>query len=260
MPAMQWAGSRENFLDRPDVTSVHGIVLGRYGGRADAGASKNEDAAFVKASPDGRWEVAAVADGHGGCDSSALAVQLLDEDPVLPALLGLPVSRALPAVHAHLLGLLQAADTSGLSGETALLVAARRDRFLYWACIGDCTLYVLHHQLAAFGQYALNQRSFYEWFGQVNSLRLEVPCYATGVHALRPGLSRIVLVTDGLLEFGERPYVDARRLYEDLAEGGELAAQTGRLLQAVHDARGTDSATIVAWDARAGETVMYPSS
>jgi serine/threonine protein phosphatase PrpC len=255
---MHWTGHQEAFLDQPEVTSAHGMVLGRYGGCTGTGANKNEDAAFLKSGPDDLWELAAVADGHGGPDSSALAVQLLDDDPLLPELLGQPVREALPALHARLLSLLQTADTRRLAGETALLVAARRDRFVYWACIGDCMLYVLHHELAALGQYALNQRSFYEWFGRVDSLRLEVPCYASGVHALRPGRSRIALVTDGLLEFGERPYGDARRLYDDLA-GGDLAAQTAYLLAAARDAGGADSATIIAWDAYAGETPINPS-
>jgi serine/threonine protein phosphatase PrpC len=161
-------------------------------------------------------------------------------------------------LHAHLLSLFQAADTSRLTGETAVVVAARRDRFVYWLSIGDCVLYVLHRELAALGQYMLNQRSFYEWFGRVDSLRLEVPCHASGVHALRPGTSRIVLATDGLLEFGDRPYSDPGRLYDKFAEG-DLPARAAHLLEAVHRAGGADSATLVAWDARAGETSIRPS-
>jgi serine/threonine protein phosphatase PrpC len=255
---VQWAGGDEAFLDQPDVTSMHGMVLGRYGGRTDAGAGSNEDAAFARVGPGGLWEVAAVADGHAGADSSALAVRLLDDDPLLAEYLGLPARQALAALHAHLLSVFLAADTSGLTGETALLVAARRDRYVYWFSIGDCVLYVLHQQLAALGQYALNQRAFYEWFGRVDSLRLEVPSYASGVHALRPGRSRIALVTDGLLEFDDRPYSDAARLYDELA-AGDLSAQAAHLMQAVHDAHGRDSATLVTWDAEAGETPIYPS-
>lgn len=80
----------------------------------------------------------------------------------------------------------------------------------------------------ALGQYRLNQRSFYEWFARADSLRLEVPCYASGVHPLRPGCSRIALATNGPCEFGDRPYSDAVRLYDDLAEG-DLLAQTAHL-------------------------------
>ena len=162
-------------------------------------------------------------------------------------------------MHAHLLSLLQTAGTSRLTGETALLVAARRDRFVYWLNIDDCAFCVMHHQLAALGQYRLNQRSFYEWFGRADSLRLEVPCHASGVHVLRPGRSRIALATDGLWEFGDRPYSDAVRLYDDLADG-DLLAQTAHLLKAVHDAHGADSATMVMWDAHAGDTPINPSA
>jgi serine/threonine protein phosphatase PrpC len=255
---MRWTGAEDAFLDRPEVASVDGMVIGRYGGRRDAGADKNEDAAFIRADPDGLWELAAVADGHAGADSSALAVQLLDGDQVLPALLGSPAGQALPALHAHLLSLFQAADTSRLGGETSVVVAARRGRCVYWLSIGDCVLYVLHRELAAFGQYMLSQRSFYEWFGRVDSLRLEVPCHASGVHALRPGTSRIVLATDGLLEFGGRPYSDPGRLYDELAEG-DLPARAAHLLQTVHQDGGADSATLVAWDAHAGETPIRSS-
>lgn len=256
---MLWAGAEYAFLDQPDVTTLDGMVLGRYGGRRDAGACKNEDAAFLRADPRGAWEIAAVADGHAGADSSALAVHLLEDDPELPAILGRPPGEALPALHTHLLGLFQAADTSALTGETAVLLAARRDRFVYWLSIGDCMLYVLNRELAARGQYALTQRSFYEWFGRVDSLRLEVPCHASGVHALRPGTSRIALITDGLLEFGERPYVDGARLHEELA-GGDLPARAARLMQTVHSAHGADSATLLTWDAYAGETPIHPTS
>jgi hypothetical protein len=87
----------------------------------------------------------------------------------------------------------------------------------------------------------------------VDRLRAEVACCASGVHALRPGSNRIALVTDGLLECGDRRYNNASRLYNDLAEG-DLRAQSAHLLRCVHDARGADSATIVAMDTRAAET------
>ena len=44
---MRWAGAEETFLDQPDVTSIDGMVLRRYGGRSRTGAVKNEDAAFL---------------------------------------------------------------------------------------------------------------------------------------------------------------------------------------------------------------------
>jgi serine/threonine protein phosphatase PrpC len=256
---MYWAGGEETYLNQPDVITSGRMVLGRYGGCTTAGARANEDAAFLRDDPAGHWEIAAVADGHAGAASSALAVRLLDGDELLPQILGRPTPDALAVLHAHLVTLFQAADTTSAAGETAVLVVARWNRYVYWLSVGDCLAYVLHPELSAFGQYALNQRSFYEWFGKVNSLRLDVPCFATGVHALRPGRSRITLATDGLLEFESSPYGDGARLYRVLATG-DIGTKTAQLVQTVHDAQGKDSATVVSWDVHAGDSPMQPSS
>lgn len=256
---MRWAGQDEAFLDQPSAIRVGAMALGRYGGCMAAGGMKNEDAALLHADPAGLWEVAAVADGHAGTDSSALAVQLLDDVTLLSKLLARPVEEAFPRLHTHLITLLQGADTSQLTGETSILVVARKSRYVYWLSIGDCVAYVLHPELAAFGQFALNQRSFYEWFGKANSLKLQVPCFATGTHALRPGVSRLALVTDGLLEFGGRIYSNPVRLHAELA-GGDIQARASQLMQSVHLGSGVDSATLIAWDVVAGPSDVYPSS
>ncbi|SCL32581.1 hypothetical protein GA0074692_3351 [Micromonospora pallida] len=122
---MRWAGGERAYLDQPDVVASGHMVLGRYGGRTVAGARQNEDAAFLRHAPAGHWEMAAVADGHAGADSSALAVRLLDGDPLLPQILGQPAPNPLAALHAHLVTRFQTADTSSIAGETAVLVAAR---------------------------------------------------------------------------------------------------------------------------------------
>jgi hypothetical protein len=218
-----WCGGDEPFLDQAVTVQVGRMVLGRYGG-----IGKNEDAALVRCDDD--REYAVVADGHAGADSSALAVRTLyavdDPAAVIPAL--------------------QAADTRGLTGETAVLTVHRRGRFLHWLSIGDCVAYALHPELAALGQYALNQRSFYEWFGRADSLKLDVPAYVSGVHALRPGRTRIVIVTDGALPF------DAAGFYD-----GDLTERAEAVLRAID---GHDSATVVAWDVTAAETTMWPSA
>lgn len=219
-----WTGAAEPFLGQPSTIRVGHMVLGRNGGPG----GRNEDAAYLRPGQD--WEYAVVADGHGGSDSSALAVGTLADvtDPasIVPALL--------------------AADTSNLTGETAVLTVVRRGSFLHWLSIGDCGAYALHPELAALGQYALNQRSFYEWFGRVDSLRLDVPCYSSGVHALRPGRTRIVLLTDGALDA-----FDPAAFYD-----GDVADRVGEVMRAVTD----DSATVVAWDVVAGATIMWPSA
>jgi hypothetical protein len=253
---MRWAGAEDAFLDRPAADAAGRMVLGRYGGRVEAGARKNEDAALLLEGAD--WEFAIVADAHAGGDSSALAVQLFDASSSLRTSMERPVAQALTSVRALVVEHLQGADTSRLTGESAVLAVARKGQFLLWLSVGDCVAHALHPELARLGQYALNRRSFFEWFGRVDSLRLDMPCYASGVHALRPGRTRIALVTDGLLEFGAREYGNGARLHAELHEG-DLRDRVLRLMHAVHEGRGVDSATVVAWDVTADATTIQPS-
>ena len=101
------------------------------------------------------------------------------------------------------------------------------------------------------GQFALNQRQFFEWIGRVNTFALPVPCYTTGVRELRGGRNIVILATDGLLECGARPFEEPRALYRaffappDAAP--DLAARVTALLGRVHQERGRDSATVIAW-------------
>ena len=78
------------------------------------------------------------------------------------------------------------------------------------------------------------------------------------MHALRPGRTRIVLATDGLLEFGEKRYADGARLHADFY-GADLGDGVRELMQAVHHGGGVDSATVVAWDVSGGDTSIRPS-
>ncbi|NUT22423.1 MAG: protein phosphatase 2C domain-containing protein [Hamadaea sp.] len=243
---MRWAGADEAYLDEPSAVTAGRMVLGRYGGRTDAGADKNEDAALLLQGED--WELAVVADGHGGADSAAFLIELLHDDPDLVDIMSRPAADALSVVRTHMVKRMRAAELDHLRGEAAVLLVARKDRYAVWLNVGDNLAFVLHPELARLGQRTLNQRSFYEWVGRVDSLRLDVPSHATGVHALRPGRTRIALVTDGVLDFFADPY------------DGPLGTAVAQLMQRVHDGRGVDSATVVAWDVVAGETPMHPSA
>jgi hypothetical protein len=55
------------------------------------------------------------------------------------------------------------------------------------------------------------------------------------------------MVTDGLLEFGRRPFEDAAQLYKAFTKGSDLAANVESALKKVHQERGKDSATAIAW-------------
>ncbi len=252
----RWVGSEAMYLDTPDVVGCGPVVIGRYGGSSRAGADRNEDGALVWCAPNGEWEFAVLLDAHYSADSAALVLEAIDADRgTLMAQLSQPVDGLFPALHARLLAILSApafrARCRQAIGEASCLICARKDRFLWWMAIGDCVLYLLHSGLAAQGQMALNQRSFYEWVGHVNTFELAVPCYATGTRQLLGGRNTILLVTDGLLECGKRPFAEPLALYRlfaaDPGSGPSLSEATRAALQRVHRERGRDSATTLAW-------------
>jgi hypothetical protein len=251
--SFRWLGSDAPHLDAPFTTTCRDVVIGCYGGCTAAGASRNEDGALVWCAADGRWEFALLLDAHASADSAALILTAIEaEAEAITACLSRPVETAFASLHQHLLALFQSSpfreQCRRLQGETACLLGARKDRFLWWLSIGDCVVYLFHPELARLGQFALNQRSFFEWIGHANSFNLPVPCYATGVRELRAGQNRIVMTTDGLLECGTRPFEDPRHLYDLFGpehEGVEASVQSA--LARVHQERGRDSAAVIAW-------------
>lgn len=60
--------------------------------------------------------------------------------------------------------------------KTACLIVLRKNKYLRWLSIGDCISYLSHQELRNLGQYQINQRQFYEWVGQVNTINQIVPC------------------------------------------------------------------------------------
>lgn len=251
-----WLGQREPCLDAPVILDCGGVALGRYGGSRAAGATKNEDGALIWVDPGGGWEVALVLDAHATAESAALVLDTVAaQGDAVAALLADPVATALPAVSRYFAALFASesfrAACRGVVGETACLLAVRRANFLWWLSVGDCVAYLLHPDLARRGQYALNQRQFFEWIGQVNTFDLPVPCYTTGMRELRGGRNVLLLVTDGLLEFADRPFERPGALYDAFfppdSATAPIASAVESLLRRVHASGGRDSATIVAW-------------
>lgn len=268
LASFSWSGAEESFLDRPVTTVYETVVIGRYGGRTDAGAQKNEDGALVMRGDD--WEFALILDGHSSADSVDLMLGTVTAGiPRIAQTLSGPVNLAFPELQASVIALLSSesfrARCAALRGEAACLICARKDGFLWWLSVGDCLLYVLHPDLVRFGQYMLNQRSFFEWVGRVNSLDLPVACYSTGVRELRRGHSRILLLTDGLIEHGSRHFMQPENINawftSENAHG--IAALEDRVeaaLRRVHDEHGRDSAAVIAWDCWTDRPVSEPSS
>ena len=95
--------------------------------------------------------------------------------------------------------------------------------------------------------------------GRANSLTLDVPAFSTGTFELRQGLNRILLLTDGVLEFEGRPFESGTRLLATLGEPGSNESAVLPILRAVQDADGRDSATIVAWDVDVERAPLQPS-
>jgi hypothetical protein len=99
---------------------------------------------------------------------------------------------------------------------------------------------------------ATQNDNFYEWVGKVNTFELPIPCFASGVRELRQGANHILMVTDGLLECGSRPFEDARALYDLGKWNGEEDGFAGqerveKALARVHEEQGRDSATVIQW-------------
>ena len=152
-----------------------------------------------------------------------------------------------------------------VQGETAVLMCVQKGTFLWWLSVGDNLIYLLHPQLANMGQYALNQRHFYEWIGQVNSLALPIPAYSRGVSELRKGMNTIVLFTDGVLEFEDSPSMDNHVLYQAFhavqAEDTNQKQALLEVLEKVHKGLGWDSATVMSFSVDVGDyTGAIPSN
>ncbi|MDP9765106.1 protein phosphatase 2C domain-containing protein [Deinococcus enclensis] len=260
-----WEGQHQPSLDEVTTAQIGRVTLGVYGGHRGAGAHKNEDAAVIWDDPDGAWTFAAVLDAHGTSDSAQLVVQLLiDGQRQLTDALNLPVGEAFSRLERALVGLLHSEDfrtaCRALQGETALLCCATKGPYLWWFSVGDCVAYLLHPELVSLGQFALNQRQFFEWVGRVNGFEGENATYTRGVRALRTGRHHVLLVTDGLLEFGDRPFESPGRLAAVVTKARGPREAVEHLLREVHAGEGRDSATVIAWSLDNAQASPLPSS
>lgn len=254
---LRWLGSEEMNLDRIDIKNCCDVYIGSYGGNTEAGANKNEDGAFILSDSEGKWKFAMILDAHTSSDSAKLVLDTIQKHKKeLLKVLGLPIKIMFGELQSLILGVFQSDDFNRqckkVRGEAACLICVQREQFLWWFSIGDNLVYLLHPEFAELGQFTLNQRQFYQWLGQVNSLDLTVPCYSSGVRELREGWNYIYLITDGVLECGERPFENSKFLYDVLTNRREneevyIRKNIFDLLTRVHEERGWDSATIVGW-------------
>ncbi|RDU35637.1 protein phosphatase 2C domain-containing protein [Neobacillus piezotolerans] len=248
---ISWVGSEKDFVDEISVETVGAIVLGRFGGNSSAGQYKNEDGCIVWADGANGYEFVVLLDAHNSADSAELVVSEFGKrKEELKEILRLPLNRSLSELEKGILYLFQNEDFKRrcrkLRGETACLIAVRKENFLWWFSIGDCILYLHHPELAALQEYQQNHRSFYEWVGKVNTFELPVPCYSTGCKELRKGDNHILLTTDGLVECPGSVFDQPEKVFTAFRDAGNEEG-VRKLLRTVQEKNVRDSTTILSW-------------
>lgn len=260
-----WVGSQEHFVDQPDVSQIGKIVVGRYGGNSSAGQYKNEDGCLVWSNEQQDWEFAILLDAHNTAESAELIIdQFESAEAQIKNILALPANhQTFKKVEETILSLFQSEDfllaCRNVKGETACLIVARKEQFVWWLSVGDCVLYLFHEELAAMGQYQLNQRQFYEWIGEVNTFRLDVPCYSVGIRELRRGKNRLFLTTDGLIECPNEPYAKPASIYHSFSETDGQESIIRSMLETIREHHVRDSTTILSWNVNVFKEAARPS-
>ncbi|WP_108669942.1 protein phosphatase 2C domain-containing protein [Peribacillus acanthi] len=259
-----WVGSQQDFVDVIDIQSIDTMVIGRYGGNSIAGQYKNEDGCLVWKDQEGSWEFAMILDAHNTAQSAEIIVELFQQRKSdIQRILDQPLKVIFKDLETFVLNIFQDEDFLSIcrkiQGETACLIVVRKDKYVWWFSVGDCLLYLFHPELAALGQYHLNQRHFYEWIGQVNTFEQLVPCYSSGVRELRKGENHLFLTTDGLIECPGEPYSNPKKL-SDVLFNLENEQNIKSLLKDIQNRNVRDSTTIVSWKVYISQEVTQPSN
>ena len=250
--SFSWFGSEHAYIDQVNILPLGHMVLGRFGGNTAAGQSKNEDGCLIWSEDKEDWEFVMILDAHNSARSAELVIRQVGKyrTSIVSLLSGKVSVELFREIETVLLQLFQEEnfkeDCRQVQGETACLIAVRKGKYLYWFSVGDCLLYLFHPELAAFGQYQLNQRQFYEWIGQVNTFEQEVPCYSSGTRELRQGENEILLTTDGLVECPGEIFADPKSIWQECKDTDTVASVAG-LLAKIQKNHVRDSTTVVFW-------------
>ncbi|MGE7693280.1 protein phosphatase 2C domain-containing protein [Lysinibacillus sp. NPDC094177] len=247
-----WIGSQENFIDHPNLYQIKHVIVGRYGGNSDAGQYKNEDGCLVWIDEKADWEFAILMDAHNTAESAQIIIeQFINNKNEIKHLLSLPANHQnFKRIEEKILTIFLSEEflsvCKNITGETACLIVVRKDKYVWWFSVGDCVLFLFHQELAALGQYQLNQRQFYEWIGQVNTFEQDVPCYSVGIKELRKGENRLFLTTDGLIECPHEPYSNPINIYNSFFKSKDKES-IWSMLKNIKKNGVRDSTTIVFW-------------
>lgn len=240
-----WNGSLGLYLDEINTMCTNSVVCGMFGGSTKSGATFNEDGFFILETE--KWRFVTLFDAHATFDSVTVLTNALSQNEErLRDICNQNIDEAIEPLQAFILTVLKETSTDGVRGETAVLFCFEKAGFLWWLSVGDNSLYLLHKEFNELGQYRLNQRVFYQWFGEQNAMKLSPACYASGTIQLRMGQSTIVMLTDGVLEVSGRPYENSAYLASKFAEGS-LEEGIIHVLEEVQSLDGRDSATIIAF-------------
>lgn len=262
--SIKWIGSEYSFVDEPDVTEYKDLALGRFGGNSSSGQYKNEDGCLIWAGDDKQWEFVLLLDAHKTAESAELVANWVQqgETDLLKLLNNKIHSAYFKELENYFVSLFEEARfldaCRSVQGETACLIAVRKEKYLWWFSVGDCLLYLFHHELMKLGQYAVNQRQFFEWIGEVNTFGKAVPCYSSGTRELRQGENHVFLTTDGLVECPGLPFADPEAIAKNF-EGATNKQGVEKLLKTIREHGVRDSTTIVSWIINREETAAMPS-
>jgi len=264
MNKYQWIGSEKSFVDDATVIEVQPIVIGHFGGCSSAGQTKNEDGCLIFVDDKADWEFTILLDAHNSAESAQLVVErFLMEEEEIRWLMAKPLEQAFNLLEKHILSILQCKtfreSCQKVTGETAALFTVRKGKYVWWLSVGDCLLFVLHPELKALGEVQLNQRSFYEWIGQVNTFDMPVPSYSRGIKELRQGRNHLFMTTDGLVECPNAPFENPDEIFK-VFEGNSNKEAIMSLLKSIERNNVKDSTTILSWEVFLQELATMPSN
>ncbi|KGR74325.1 protein phosphatase 2C domain-containing protein [Ureibacillus manganicus] len=260
----RWVGSEKHYVDEIDAQPIGHIVLGRFGGNSTTNRKvKNEDGCLVWVNADLNAEFAVLLDAHKTAESAELVVEIIHSlQSDIKHALTLPTREAFRNLQNLFLTTFESQSfrkaCQMVEGETACLIVARKDKYLWWFSIGDCILHVHHPELVALNEFQQNHRSFYEWIGKVNTFDLEVPCYSTGTKELRKGKNHIFVTTDGLVECPNVNFDNPAEIFQAF-QNATILEGVFYLLNEIRKNGVLDSTTILSWIVEVVEEGMQPS-
>lgn len=245
-----WNGHLNNYIDEIKMIDLHHVTIGIFGGSSSRGTKLNEDGLYVISKYDD-FVFSVLFDAHATNESVIYYTEaLIEKKSDIESSLKLNTKQAIKNIETLIEDILNnqkvLSQSKELKGETAFLVCLQKNEYLWWLSVGDNSIYTFNKEFNELGQYRLNQRIFYQWIGQKNSMALDVPCYSKGTIQLRPGKTTIVMLTDGVLEIEGRPFENHETLKEHI-EANSLKSGIHNVLEVVKTSCGKDNATIIAW-------------